>query len=90
MPRSTELHRPAVPSVSDPLRSPFPMCWILRYAMFRTRAMYRAGLPYRAVSDPPRLPLSSQVLDEEADVFVVKMWRLLIYEIQAKKNGLVK
>ena len=31
-----------------------------------------------------------QVLDEEADVFVVKMWRLLIYEIQAKKNGLVK
>ncbi|XP_043212853.1 RNA-binding protein 25-like isoform X2 [Amphibalanus amphitrite] len=30
------------------------------------------------------------VLDEEADVFVVKMWRLLIYEIQAKKNGLVK
>lgn len=25
------------------------------------------------------------VLDEEADVFVVKMWRLLIYEIESKK-----
>lgn len=31
-----------------------------------------------------------QVLDEEAEVFVVKMWRLLIYEIEAKKLGLVK
>ncbi|XP_014669694.1 PREDICTED: RNA-binding protein 25-like [Priapulus caudatus] len=30
------------------------------------------------------------VLDEEAEVFVVKMWRLLIYEIEAKKHGLVK
>lgn len=30
------------------------------------------------------------VLDEEAEVFVVKMWRLLIYEIEAKKLGLVK
>jgi len=28
-----------------------------------------------------------QVLDEEAEVFVVKMWRLLIYEIEAKKIG---
>lgn len=29
-----------------------------------------------------------QVLDEEAEVFVVKMWRLLIYEVEAKKVGL--
>lgn len=28
--------------------------------------------------------LSLQVLDEEAEVFVVKMWRLLIYEVEAK------
>lgn len=28
------------------------------------------------------------VLDEEAEVFVVKMWRLLIYEVEAKKLGL--
>lgn len=28
------------------------------------------------------------VLDEEAEVFVVKMWRLLIYELEAKKAGL--
>ncbi|CAK8696824.1 unnamed protein product [Clavelina lepadiformis] len=32
----------------------------------------------------------SMVLDEEADVFVVKMWRLLIYETEAKKEGLTK
>ena len=31
-----------------------------------------------------------QVLDDEAEVFVVKMWRLLIYETEAKKLGLVK
>lgn len=31
-----------------------------------------------------------QVLDEEAEVFVVKMWRLLIYEVEAKKLGLLK
>lgn len=31
-----------------------------------------------------------QVLDEEAEVFIVKMWRLLIYETEAKKIGLVK
>ena len=31
----------------------------------------------------------SQVLDEEAEVFVVKMWRLLIYELEAKKLGLI-
>lgn len=31
-----------------------------------------------------------QVLDEEAEVFVVKMWRLLIYEVEAKKRGLNK
>jgi len=30
------------------------------------------------------------VLDEEAEVFVVKMWRLLIYELEAKKLGLMK
>jgi RNA-binding protein 25 len=32
----------------------------------------------------------SMVLDDEAEVFVVKMWRLLIYETEAKKLGLVK
>ncbi|XP_077995367.1 RNA-binding protein 25-like [Glandiceps talaboti] len=32
----------------------------------------------------------TMVLDEEAEVFVVKMWRLLIYETEAKKIGLVK
>eukprot|EP00066_Takifugu_rubripes_P026169 XP_011615435.1 PREDICTED: RNA-binding protein 25-like isoform X2 [Takifugu rubripes] len=32
----------------------------------------------------------AMVLDEEAEVFVVKMWRLLIYETEAKKIGLVK
>jgi len=32
----------------------------------------------------------AMVLDEEAEVFVVKMWRLLIYETEAKKLGLVK
>ncbi|CAG5126591.1 unnamed protein product, partial [Candidula unifasciata] len=30
------------------------------------------------------------ILDEEAEVFVVKMWRLLVYETEAKKLGLVK
>ena len=30
------------------------------------------------------------VLDDEAEVFVVKMWRLLVYEIEAKRNGLNK
>lgn len=30
------------------------------------------------------------VLDEEAEVFVVKMWRLLIYELEAKKLSLIK
>uniref|UniRef100_A0A336MGC6 CSON000057 protein n=1 Tax=Culicoides sonorensis TaxID=179676 RepID=A0A336MGC6_CULSO len=30
------------------------------------------------------------VLDEEAEVFVVKMWRLLIYEVEAKKLGISK
>ena len=34
--------------------------------------------------------LSFQVLDDESEVFVVKMWRLLIYETEAKKLGLVK
>lgn len=32
----------------------------------------------------------AMVLDEEAQVFVVKLWRLLIYEIEAKKLGLNK
>lgn len=32
----------------------------------------------------------AMVLDEEAEVFIVKMWRLLIYETEAKKSGLVK
>lgn len=35
-----------------------------------------------------RFLLIFQVLDEEAEVFVVKMWRLLIYELEAKKLGL--
>lgn len=32
----------------------------------------------------------AMILDDEAEVFVVKMWRLLVYEIEAKKLGLVK
>ncbi|OUC42669.1 PWI domain protein [Trichinella nativa] len=32
----------------------------------------------------------SMVLDEEAGVFVAKLWRLLIYEIEAKRVGLSK
>lgn len=32
----------------------------------------------------------SMVLDDEASVFVIKLWRLLIYEIEAKRYGLVK
>jgi len=41
---------------------------------------------------PPKSILDdiSMVLDDEAEVFVVKMWRLLIYESEAKKLGLVK
>jgi len=39
-------------------------------------------------SDPVSLLSDVQmVLDEEAEVFVVKMWRLLIYEIESKKLG---
>lgn len=30
----------------------------------------------------------SMVLDDEAEVFVMKMWRLLIYEIEARKAGI--
>ncbi|CAF3189269.1 unnamed protein product [Rotaria socialis] len=30
------------------------------------------------------------VLDDEAEVFVVKMWRLIVYEIEAKRHGLSK
>lgn len=32
----------------------------------------------------------AMVLDEEAEVFVIKMWRLLVYEIKAKKLGISK
>ncbi|KAL4237430.1 putative RNA-binding protein 25 [Mactra antiquata] len=41
---------------------------------------------------PPQNILNdvAMVLDEEAEVFVVKMWRLLVYETEAKKAGLVK
>lgn len=28
------------------------------------------------------------ILDEEADIFVVKMWRLIIFEVEAKKLGI--
>ena len=31
-----------------------------------------------------------QVLDDEAEVFVVKLWRLLIYETEAKHLGIAK
>ncbi|XP_067943525.1 RNA-binding protein 25-like [Watersipora subatra] len=31
----------------------------------------------------------AMVLDDEAETFVVKMWRLLVYETEAKKAGLV-
>ena len=31
-----------------------------------------------------------QVLDEEAEVFVVKLWRLLIYETEARHLGIAK
>ena len=31
-----------------------------------------------------------EVLDEEAEVFVVKLWRLLIFETKAKQQGLAK
>ena len=33
---------------------------------------------------------SPKVLDEEAEVFVVKLWRLLIYETEAKTLGIAK
>jgi RNA-binding protein 25 len=39
-----------------------------------------AGSSPRSVLDDVQM-----VLDEEAEVFVVKMWRLLIYEIENKK-----
>ena len=31
-----------------------------------------------------------QVLDEEAEVFILKLWRLLIYETEAKHLGIAK
>lgn len=38
---------------------------------------------------PPEQILSdiSMILDDEAQMFVVKMWRLLVYESEAKKAG---
>ena len=30
------------------------------------------------------------VLDDEAEMFVVKMWRVIIFETEAKKRGLVR
>lgn len=44
-----------------------------------------AGSSPQAILDDVQM-----VLDEEAEVFVVKMWRLLVYEVEAKKLGLVK
>ena len=38
--------------------------------------------------NPP--PHPCKVLDEEAEVFVVKLWRLLIYETEAKYLGIAK
>lgn len=32
----------------------------------------------------------SMVLDDEAEVFVVKLWRLMIYESEAKRLGISK
>jgi hypothetical protein len=29
-----------------------------------------------------------QVLDDEAEVFMVKLWRLIVYESEAKRLGL--
>lgn len=42
-------------------------------------------IPFQGILDDVQM-----VLDEEAEVFVVKMWRLLIYEVEAKKDGLGK
>lgn len=47
-----------------------------------------AAFRYRSGALLTRVML--QVLDEEAEVFVVKMWRLLIYELEAKRAGLHK
>lgn len=44
-----------------------------------------AGSPPQVILDDVQM-----VLDDEAEVFVVKMWRLLIYETEAKKLGLLK
>jgi RNA-binding protein 25 len=44
-----------------------------------------AGSPPQVILDDVQM-----VLDEEAEVFVVKMWRLLIYEVEAKKVGISK
>ena len=42
-------------------------------------------------TDPKKLILDlSMVVDEEADSFVTKMWRLIIYETEAKRTGLTK
>lgn len=55
--------------------------WALRVSVPQDLAIYLPRIVHLS---------SFQVLDEEAEVFVVKMWRLLIYEIEAKKLGLVK
>lgn len=45
----------------------------------------------RNKTDPKKLTLDlSMVFDEEADSFVTKMWRLMIYETEAKRIGLTK
>lgn len=44
--------------------------------------------PNLSIIDYRSLSVRLQVLDEEAEVFVVKMWRLLIYELDAKKSGI--
>ena len=47
--------------------------------------MYRYGrlTVCRAILDD-----ISVILDDEAEMFVIKLWRLLLYEIQAKKQNL--
>lgn len=74
-----------VAMVSFPLR--------LERLVTSVRLLAADGALWRRCAPPP---LASgfcsvfQVLDEEAEVFIVKMWRLLIYETEAKKIGLVK
>ena len=52
---------------------------------------YNTGITYTTTStNHTYLDLRPGVKPEEAEVFVVKMWRLLIYELEAKKLGLMK